>query len=370
MITFSNDNILSDLMSAGSILLGAIALAWLVKFISSLVKRRITQKRPESTLSVTIDSSITPVILLILVEGVILALLSTETFQPWHPAITKASAGVIIAVATYALARVFGGLLSWQLTRLKQHSKKPLDLGVALFFKGVAQIVIYVVGALVLLQYLGFGSYISPLIASLGIGGLAVALALQPLLSNFFGGIQVLSDRAARVGDFIEVDDKTRGYVTAVGWRSTKIRTPFNNILTIPNSILANSQVTNYNIPNSALGMSIECGVSYDSDLAKVKRIALEVANDVIQSMDEANKSFEPWVAFDNFGDSNINFWVWVQAKDRLSSFNLKSELIMRLHARFKEENITINYPVRMTYLKWMQEYEQDSAEPNTGNRN
>ena len=97
----------------------------------------------------------------------------------------------------------------------------------------------------------------------------------------------------------------------------------------------------------------VNCGVSYDSDLARVKQVALEVANEVIQSMDEAVQTFEPGVGFDSFGDSNVMFWIWVQAKDRLSSFSLKSELIMRLHARFKKENITINYPVRVNYLKW-----------------
>jgi small-conductance mechanosensitive channel len=84
-----------------------------------------------------------------------------------------------------------------------------------------------------------------------------------------------------------------------------------------------------------------------------VRELALEVASEIVATRDEAVKTFEPGMGFDNFGDSNVVFWVWIQAKDRLSSFNLKSELIIRLHQRFQQENITINYPVRVTYLKW-----------------
>ena len=101
------------------------------------------------------------------------------------------------------------------------------------------------------------------------------------------------------------------------------------------------------------LGVIVNCGVSYSSNLLQVEDIALTVAKEVIEELDEAIKTFEPWFAFEEFGDSNINFWVWVQAKDRLASFRVRSELIKRLKARFDQEGITINYPVRTTYLHW-----------------
>ncbi|GAG13428.1 unnamed protein product [marine sediment metagenome] len=79
----------------------------------------------------------------------------------------------------------------------------------------------------------------------------------------------------------------------------------------------------------------------------------MTVAREVIQELDEAVKTFEPWFRYEEFGDSNINFWIWLQATDRMASFRVKSELIKRLHARFDQEGITINYPVRTTYLQW-----------------
>ena len=124
-----------------------------------------------------------------------------------------------------------------------------------------------------------------------------------------------------------------------------------------PDNLAANI-ITNYYGPSMDIGVIVSCGVSYSSDLTKVQTVALDVAKNVIEELDEAVKDFEPWFGFEQFGDSNIDFWVWIQAKDRLASFRLKSELIRRLHARFAEEGITINYPVRRLV------YEENDEQP------
>jgi len=347
-------NLFTEILWAVVIVVTAVILAWLLSYASRIIKRRLTVDKRTDTLSVAIDSVIIPIAILIVVEGIVLALMSVSYLESWQEGLKKACIGAVIVVATYGLARITSSLTTRYLARLKRYSTRPLDLSVAMFLKRTIQILIYAIGLLLLLDYLGIP--ISPLIASLGIGGLAVALALQPTLSNFFAGTQVVSDRVARIGDFIEIDEKTRGYVTDIGWRSTRIRTPYNNIVIIPNSILASSQVSNYNMPNTAVAVRVDCGVSYSSNLSRVRELALEVASEIVESRDEAVKTFEPAFGFDNFGDSNVVFWIWMQAKDRLSSFNLKSELIIRLHERFQQEKITINYPVRVTYLKWPEE--------------
>ena len=325
-------------------------LAWLVNFASKYLKRKISVEKHNGLL-VTIDSSRRTIVFLVITEGILLALMTIPALQPWSSGFEKTSISLIIAGFAHGLAKITGALLAWQLLKIKERATKPIDLAAAMFLKRILQLLIYAIGILFLLDYLGIP--ISPLIASLGIGGLAVALALQPTLANFFAGTQIVSDRVARIGDFIEIDDQVRGYVIDVGWRSTKIRTTTNNTIIIPNSVLSNGQVINYNLPNTALTISVYCGVSYESDLVHVKQVVTEVASEIIERMDEAVKKYEPWVGFDTFGESNIVFWVCIQAKDRLSSFNLKSELIIRLHERFQKENIVINYPVRMNYLKW-----------------
>jgi small-conductance mechanosensitive channel len=135
--------------------------------------------------------------------------------------------------------------------------------------------------------------------------------------------------------------------VVEVGWRSTRIRSTYQNLIVVPNSRLVESIITNYDTPLREVAVIVEAGVSYSSDLGRVEEIAMDVTRQVIQELPEAVKDRDPWFGFDTFGDSNINFWVWHYATDYISTFRLKSELIKRLHARFEQEDIEINYPVR-----------------------
>ena len=147
--------------------------------------------------------------------------------------------------------------------------------------------------------------------------------------------------------DFIELDGGPSGFVVDVGWRSTKIRDRFNNLIMIPNSKLMESVMTNYVSQSEAVTILVPCGVSYESDLEEVERVSLEVANGVRDDLEEAVDGFDPLVRFSDFGESNIDFNVIMQANDRLGSFVVKHELIKRLHSRFRREGIEINYPVR-----------------------
>lgn len=323
----------------------SVLVAWLVLLLMRRIQHRREKRARAAILPRLLRALTGSVFLLIVCEGIILALSAPSYLAGWRTALGNASIAVLIAFAFFGLARVLAALLEWYLRSRGVRKKVAVDEGLIRFLRRMVLLVVYVLGILVLLQYLTID--ITPLIAGLGIGGLAVALALQPTLANFFAGTQIISDRVVQVGDYIELDANTRGYVTDVGWRSTRIRTPFNNMLIIPNSLLANSIITNYYGPSMEIGVIVSCGISYDSDLAHVERVALEVAKEVINDLDEAVKTFEPWFGFEQFGDSNIDFWVWLQATDRIASFRLRSELIKRLHARLDKEGITINYPVR-----------------------
>jgi len=331
---------------AGGVLIASVLVAWLVLLSMGYVRRRLEKRRKATHIQQLLQRLSRSVFLLVVSQGLLLALGSLSYLAPWRSYLGKAAITFVIILVTYGLAQSGLLLLGWYLRRAKVRQS------LVRLVQRVTILLVYVVGLLVLLDYLGIS--ISPMIAGLGLGGLAVALALQPTLSNFFAGTQIVSDRVVRVGDYIELDNGViSGYVTDVGWRSTRIRTPFNNLVIIPNSRLAESIITNYYGPNMELGVIVNAGVSYSSNLAHVEGIALTVAREVIQDLDEAVKTFEPWFGYEEFGESNINFWVWLQAKDRIASFRVKSELIKRLHARFDQEDITINYPVRTTYLQW-----------------
>ena len=251
----------------------------------------------------------------------------------------------VIFTATFTVAHVVDRLIDWYVLNIAESTETKIDDTLLPTLRRVLPITIYAAGALVAIDSVGVS--ISPILAGLGIGGLAVALAVQPTLSNFFAGTYVVTEGELKEGDFIELEGGPSGYVEDVGWRSTKIRSRFNNLVIIPNSRMAESIVTNYFSPTPAMNVIVTCGVSYDANLEDVERFSVEEAEAVINDSDQAIKDVEPFFGFSNFGDSNIDFFVFLQAIDRTGTFTLKSELIKRIHERFNVEGIEINYPVR-----------------------
>jgi small-conductance mechanosensitive channel len=196
------------------------------------------------------------------------------------------------------------------------------------------------------------GVSITPLIASLGVGSLAVALALQSPLSNFFAGIQIAADKPIELGQYIKLDTGEEGYVTKIGWRTTTIRALPNNLIVIPNSRIMDAIITNYYLPEKSLSILVNVGVHYSSDLEHVERVTVEVARDVLQTVEGGKKDFEPFIRYNTFGDSSIGFTVILRAEEFVNGYLIKHEFIKRLHKRYAEEGIVIPFPIRTLDIK------------------
>lgn len=333
--------------------IGVVAISGAVARLVLLLARRLRgllERRRPLAPAAHLVASVTPaVVALVAVEGFFAGVSALPALGSWRPALNRAHLALVIALLTFGTSQGVGSLFRWYSSTLRARTTPPMDETVLSVLRRLAVLTVYTAGALILLDQMGVA--ITPLLAGLGVGGLAVALALQPTLGNFFAGAQIVSDRVARPGDFIVLDNGVEGYVIEVGWRSTRIRTMYNNLVIIPNSRLAESIITNYHSPSRDIAVMVEAGVSYEADLARVERLVLQVAREVIQDLPEAVKTVEPWFGYSRFGESNIEFWVWLYAADRVASFRLKTELIKRLHARFRQEGITINYPVRQLLL-------------------
>ena len=251
----------------------------------------------------------------------------------------------VIVISTISFSRITGVFLDWNSRKILKKTRTELNDQFVPPLKRILPIIIYVLGALKLLGYFGFS--ISPILAGLGIGGIAVALAVQPTLSNFFAGTYVLTEGALKEGDFIEIEGGIAGYVSSVGWRSTKIRDRFNNLVLIPNSKMAESVVTNFYSPETAINILITSGVAYEENLENVEVIVKDTLQQLLSVSENVANNSQPRFGFEEFGDSNINFWIFMQAKDWLASFQLKSEIIKAVHSSFAQKGITINYPTR-----------------------
>ncbi len=339
-----------------------VAMAMLVAFIfhKLLVPLvvRFTHWTPTNLDTQMVRSVRWPITLGIVILGIYLALTLpldlTDTQQDRVNTVARAL-GIIVGISV--VVGLVSRALDWYLENLAERTTHVIDVRFFPLLRRAAVGVIYGVGALLILDVLQIN--ISPLIAGLGLGGLAVALAIQPTLANLFAGTYVMTEGAITTGDYIELEGGIAGYVMAVGWRSTRIRTWGNNLVIIPNARFSDTIITNYAEPILSVNVYLSCGVSYDSDLDEVERVSREVMEELLETDSNAIKEYGAWFAFDSFGDSNVNFWLFLQAKDRLASFDLQSALIRGLHRRFREEGIVINYPVRTLQFSdgWPQEF-------------
>jgi small-conductance mechanosensitive channel len=215
----------------------------------------------------------------------------------------------------------------------------------------IIKVAIWVVGGLVLLS--GLGVSIAPILTALGVGGLAVALALQDTLSNFFAGIHLLIEKPVRVGDFVKLDSGQEGYVVDIGWRTTRIRMLPNNMVIIPNNKLTQSILTNYYLPEQRMAVLIPIGTSYDSDPEHVERVVLEEAQKAMGQVSGLLAEPAPFVRFiPGFGDSSLDFTLICQVREFTDQYLVQHELRKRIFKRFKEEGIEIPFPQRVVHLK------------------
>ena len=266
------------------------------------------------------------------------------TAEVRHP-IDHAAGIMGILLGVFAVTRLVSNLSDWYYEEIAPHTVSTLDDRMMPMIRRIATGMVYVLGALLVLDLLNVN--ISPLIAGLGLGGLAVALALQPTLSNLFAGTYVMTEGVVHPGDYIELENGVAGYVIDVGWRSTRLRTWTNNLVVVPNSRFAETIITNYQGPIPAVNIYLTCGVSYDSNLALVERVCQEEMDTLLENDPRAVKEYGAYFAYESFDDSNITFYLFIQARDRIASFEVQSELIRMVQQRFREEGIVINYPMR-----------------------
>lgn len=238
------------------------------------------------------------------------------------------------------------------ITALSGHYSKKEEgfLQVSTIFVNLLKIAIIVIGLLLIFQSLGVR--ITPLLTALGVGGLAVALALQDTLSNLFAGLHIIFAGQIRVGDFIKLENGQKGEVVDITWRNSTIRTLGNNIIVIPNSLMAQAIVVNFYLNKKDLSVKIPVGVAYDSDLEKVEKVTLEIAKDALKTTPGGVKDFEPLVRFHTFNDFSIDMTVILRAKDFIGQYLVRHEFIKKLHKWFNKEGIEIPFPIRTIEMK------------------
>ncbi len=272
--------------------------------------------------------------------GLYVALLTVGLDEPLEAIIRK----VFIVLMVFFLTLLIARIISRMVRVLNQENNTLLPT--SSIITNVVNILVVLMGLLIILQTMGIS--IAPLLTALGVGGLAVALALQDTLSNLFSGIQIIISKKVNPGDYIKLDTGDTGCVTDITWRNTTILAPQNNIMVIPNSKLASAIITNYSLGDKEVVVLIDVGVSYSSDLAKVEAVTIEVAKEVMNTAVGGVPKFDPLIRFHTFSEFSIIFSVVMRAQKYPDLPLIKHEFVKNLYSRYAKEGIEIPFPLQV----------------------
>ena len=260
---------------------------------------------------------------------------------------------VLFAVIVFSLTRVCERTLSGFI-RLKFSGSS--DMTQSTLLDTIFRVAIYASGILIVLDYLEIS--IAPIMAAMGVGGMAVAFGVRETLENIFSGLQIIVSKQLRVNDYIKLSTGDEGRVTDINWRYITITPPSDsNVVVIPNKVIAGSVTTNYSQPRDDIVLVVPIGVGYESDLEHVERVTVEVARELQKKIDGYEPEFDengvdrsplaPVVRYQAFNDSSIDFNAVMHVQTFTNQYVLKHEFIKAIKKRFDAEGINIPFPIR-----------------------
>ncbi len=235
-------------------------------------------------------------------------------------------------------------------TRIVEMYSGSSNLPSLAIFKNIIRVTILIVGIISILALLGVP--ITPTLTALGVGGLALSLAMQDTLTNLISGIQIVVDKQVTTGHYVRLSTGEEGYVIEISWRTTQIRQISNNVIIVPNSVLSTAIITNFYKPETELSVLFDVGVSYDSDLDYVEEVTIDVAREVMQHIEGGVPTHDPFIRYNTFDNSSINFTVILRGQEFVDQYRIKHEFVKRLHKRYRQERIEIPFPIRTIYMK------------------
>jgi len=333
------------LIIPASIALVSILILLVIRFLGFRILSRWAKRTETLVDDIIVKTFKTPSVYWSVAIGIYIGIAISELPKKYAIFLTKTIHVLIIFSITIAVANLLVRIFNYYVR------KSNLPIPATGLADGVLKGIVVTIGILIILTVLKIS--ITPILTALGIGGLAVALALQDTLANLFAGLHLLIEKSVRVGDFIKLESGQEGFVDDITWRTARIRMLSNNIVVIPNVKLAQSIVTNYYLPEKRMSLSITIGVSCSSDPVKVEKILVEetkkAANEVPGLLDEP----EPFVRFiPGFGDSSLDFTLICQVREFIDQYLVQHELRKRIFERFRKEGIEIPFPHRTVYLR------------------
>ncbi len=324
------------------VLIGAILIGWLFRTVIHRYLRKLVQRTSFKTDDLIFEAIESQIVIWLAIGALYYITVTTELLEPYSQSIIKVLTFLLIISITIALNKFLIGLIDVWSTKQKK------SLPSTKIFVNLVKAIVYVVGLLVALEFIGVS--ITPMLTALGVGGLAISLALKDTLADVFAGLHILLSKKVEPGDFIELESGQKGEIISITWRNSTILEKSNNVFIVPNSVLSNAILKNYDSIDRTFSAKFLLGVGYESDLDQVERVTLEVAKDVVKGIEQHVKDFTPIVRFYEFGDSSINLKIFFKVYSYGDQWPIFHEFVKKLLVRYNEEGINIPFPIRTLY--------------------
>jgi small-conductance mechanosensitive channel len=315
---------------AGFLIVQGILMRWL---------RRIAARTAWTWDDILIHALGTPSRIAIFASGLVVSARVLPLGERWDHVFDVVLAGSIAIAIVLFLDTLTRGLVD------RMAEKSSVLQGARGLVQGSVRGIVIGIGALIFLDSIGIS--IAPILASLGVGSLAVALALQDTLANLFAGFHLIADKPIEAGQFVRLQSGEEGTVARVGWRSTWITTPQNTTVVVPNTKLAGSVLTNFDLPGVDTAFVVEVPVAIGGDLERVETATLETARETIRAVAGATRGFDPSVRFLGFGETGLKLAVVLSATGIKVMPLVRHEFLKRLTERYRRDGILVPFPTR-----------------------
>ena len=328
-----------------AIFAATFGIGWLVRKLAFRAARAWIARSGSRAGMITEEALRGPSWIWLLILSIHIAIQSSALSHPWVEAAPTILVDLWVASLTLMCMRITRNLV-----RL-YGSQVPGAHPVTTLTQNLAQGVVLILGALVILA--PFIRRLAPILTALGVGGLAVALALQDTLSNLFAGFSVAVAGHIRLGDYVKLSSGEEGYVSDIGWRSTTLRSSSHNLVVIPNGKLAQSLVTNYSLPDQHLATSFQVPVSFDTDPERVELILLDIVHQAAREVPGLLLDPAPSALLDpGFGEFGLVFSLNFHVADLSRQGSVRHALRKRIWKRLREEHIEIPIPARKLLIE------------------
>ncbi len=326
-----------------AILIITIIAAFLIKIILRTVLKPLAKKTKTKIDDIIVKSLSSIVFYIILLIGIKIGLsqfeLTTDIFQ-------DIVSTLLILIVSIFLFKIINHFAKLWMKEWKFKTKTTADERLIPFLQKILKAVVIILA--VIFIFSAWNVNISPLLATAGIAGLAIGLAVKDSLSNILGGLQLVLDRTFKVGDKVELESGEMGVILDIGLRSTKLKTYDNEVIYIPNGFLANAKIKNFTHPDVSIRVNVEFGVVYGSDTEKVRKVVLEAVKKIDAVIDEP----EPVVQFLKMSDFSLDFIARAWVKEYTEAYSTKIRMTDEIYNALNKAHIGIPFPTRTVYTK------------------